>query len=98
MALPAFFPIMAGFLAILKREGVTSKISSLARYSTDASNDNTIGAVIPMVMPLLAERMLVSALVLQTLTARSPGRWWIPTLEEMNLRREQGKVSYGRYE
>mmetsp|Transcript_27896 Transcript_27896/g.50869 ORF Transcript_27896/g.50869 Transcript_27896/m.50869 type:complete len:389 (+) Transcript_27896:118-1284(+) len=71
---------MLGFFAILNAEGVTSRSSSLAIYSTDASNDNSIGAVIPMVIPLVAERMLVSAFVLQTLTARSPGRWWIPII------------------
>ena len=66
---------MAGFLDIRILVGVISRISSAARYSTQPSRDSSMGAVIPVVMPLVAERMLVSALVLQTLTSRSPGRW-----------------------
>ena len=71
---------MSGFLAILNLVGVTSKISSLAMYSTHASILISMGAVIPTVIPLVADRMFVNAFVLQTFTARSPGRWWIPTL------------------
>ena len=35
---------------------------------------NEMVLTMPTVMPLVADRMLVSCFVLQTLTARSPGR------------------------
>jgi hypothetical protein len=43
------------FFAILNGEGVTSKISSEKMYSTEASRDISIGAIIPVVMPFVAE-------------------------------------------
>ena len=69
-----FFPAISGFLDILNKLGVTSKISSAARYSTQASRDMSTGATIPVVIVFVADRMLLSCLVLQILTSRSPGR------------------------
>ena len=60
--------------------GVTSRTSSAAKYSTQESSDISIGAVSPTVIPLFADLMFVNAFCLHTLTSKSPGRWWIPTL------------------
>ena len=70
-----FFPAISGFLAMRKSDGVTSKISSAAKYSTQASRDMSTGAITPVLTSLVADRMLFRALVLQTFTSKSPGRW-----------------------
>jgi hypothetical protein len=75
-----FFLASSGFFAMRILLGVTSRTSSTAKYSTHASSDISIGAVNPTVIPLFADLMFVNAFSLHTLTSKSPGRWWIPTL------------------
>jgi len=72
---PFFLGHIDGFLLIRILVGVTSSTSSAARYSTQASSDISIGAVIPTVIPLVADRMFVNAFSLHTFTSKSPGRW-----------------------
>ena len=60
--------------------GVTSTCSSAEMYSTALSRVSSNGGLSPMTMPLVADRMFVSCLSLQTFTRRSPGRWCTPTI------------------
>ena len=70
----------SGCLSILIMVGVTSTNSSSWMYSTAISKLSSRGGMTFTVSSLPAARMLVRAFVLQTFTARSPGRWWTPII------------------
>mmetsp|Transcript_9238 Transcript_9238/g.27198 ORF Transcript_9238/g.27198 Transcript_9238/m.27198 type:complete len:543 (+) Transcript_9238:86-1714(+) len=73
---PHFLPT----LPIRMAAGVTSTNSESSMYSTASSSVIGVGGERFVFSSAPAERMFVSCFWRQTLTLRSPARWWMPTI------------------